>query len=307
MPSIFHKNSDRSRAFGENRYWGILLLSPWLVGLVIFKLVPILASLAISFTDFYLLEPGKYQFVGMENYIAVFKDSSAGIALTQTIILALVIIPIQTATAILLAALLSNPRLRMRNTLRTLFFIPSVLPALSATFMWQGFINPWSGWLNRLLLNPLGLASLNPLYSENASLPLFVLTSLWAVGPGLLIMMSAMQAIPPEIHEAARIDGAGPFRHFFSITLPMVSPATFFTLVLNMTAILGGAVLLDRGNNFSFSLTSYDGYINHVLFDMFRLGQASSAAWIFFVFVMVFVLMLFVTAKYWVYFPNREA
>ena len=301
------KTSDIPRSYSENRYWGLLFLSPWLLGLLLFKLVPILGSLAISFTDFYLLEPGKTQFVGLQNYIATFQDANASLALIQTGVLALIIIPFQTAAAIFLAALLSNPRLRMRNTLRTLFFIPSVLPALSASYMWEGFLNPSSGWLNRLLLNPLGLANLIHMPYGDSELQLFVITSLWAIGPGFLIMLSAMQAIPPEIHEAARIDGAGRFRHFFAITLPLVSPATFFTLLLNSTAVLGGAVLLDRGYNFGNRITSYDGYTNHLLFDMFRLGQASSAAWLFFVFVMLIVSTLLVTSKYWVYFPTGEA
>ncbi len=297
---------DVPRSYNENRIWGLLLISPWLLGLVIFKLVPILVSLGLSFTDFYLLEPKSYQFIGLENYISVFKDPNSGAVLLQTLGMALMIIPVQVGSAILLATLLSNRRLHFSNTLRSLFFIPSILPALSATFMWQGFVNPASGWLNRLFLNPLGLGSLNHLYSRGGGLPLFVLTSLWSIGPGFLIMLGAIHGIPAEIHEAARMDGAGRLRNFFSITLPLISPATFFTLILNLTSVLGGVVLLDRGNNFNNALSSYDAYVNYLLFNMFRLGEASSAAWIFFVFVFIIVLTLFATSKYWVYFPDRE-
>ncbi len=301
-------NQDRGmpRSYNENRYWGLFLISPWLIGLIIFKLIPILTSLGLSFTDFYLLEPKNYQFVGIDNYLSVMKDPNSGFVLLQTMALALVIIPVQAGSAIFLATLLSNRRLRMSNTLRSLFFIPSILPVLSTTFMWQGFVNPSTGWLNRMLLNPLGLGGLNHLYTRGGGLSLFILTSFWAIGPGFLIMLGAMQAIPPEIHEAARIDGAGRLRHFFSITLPLISPATFFTIILNLTSVLGGVVLLDRGNNFNNVLSSYDAYVNYTLFSLFRLGQASSAAWIFFLFAMLIVLTLFATSKYWVYFPDRE-
>ncbi len=306
MQIQIRKKRSSPQPYGENRFWGLLLILPWLLGLLFFKLIPILSSLTFSFTDFYLLEPGKTQFVGLENYIAIFNDPDSWKVLGQTLSLALIIIPIQVGAAISMATLLSNPKLRMANTLRTLFFIPSILPALSAALMWQGFLNPSSGWLNQLLLNPLGLGSLNHLNARSAGLPLFIITSLWSIGPGFLIMLGSMQSIPPEIHEAARIDGAGRLRQFFSITLPLISPATFFTIILNLTGLLGGVVLLDHGNTYNNSLSSYDAYINFLLFSMFRLGRASSAAWIFFVFVMMIVLTLFVTSKYWVYFPDRE-
>jgi len=172
--------------------------------------------------------------------------------------------------------------------------------------MWQGYVNPATGWLNRLILDPLGLASLNHFYARGASQPLFILSSLWTIGPGILIMMGAMQGISSEIYESALMDGAGRLTRFFKITIPLITPAIFFSLVLNLTAVFGGAILLDRGNRWRADFSSYDGYINYVLFDMFKLGYASSLAWIFFVFMMILVLILFGTSRRWVYFPDRE-
>jgi ABC-type sugar transport system permease subunit len=126
--------------------------------LVLFKLAPLLATLGISFTDFYLLTPDKMSFVGLNNYIDVFKDPNLGAAFLGTIELALIVIPLQTVAAILLASLLGNEKLRMKDTLRVLFFLPSIIPSAAALFIWGGFVNPKSGWLNPLLLNPLGLA-----------------------------------------------------------------------------------------------------------------------------------------------------
>ena len=102
------------------------------------------------------------------------------------------------------------------------------------------------------------------------------------------------------------VDGANRLRRFFSITLPMVTPAIFFTLILNLTAIFGGAILLDRGNTFNSSLSSVDTYLYYILFGTFRLGSAASLAWIFFIFMLALVLFLFATSKRWVYFPDRE-
>jgi len=288
------------------RQVGLLLIAPWLVGLLIFKLVPILASLALSFTDFHLLNPDKIQFVGLANYRIIFRDEEVVTVLWQTVKLALVIIPMQTFASIVVAALLSSQRLLGKNIMRILFFLPSIIPAFAAALMWQGYVNPATGWLNRLILDPLGLASLNHFYARGASQPLFILSSLWTIGPGILIMMGAMQGISSELYESALMDGAGRLTRFFKITIPLITPAIFFSLVLNLTAVFGGAILLDRGSRWRADFSSYDGYINYVLFDMFKLGYASSLAWIFFVFVMILVLILFGTSKRWVYFPDRE-
>jgi multiple sugar transport system permease protein len=288
------------------RIWGVILIAPWIIGLLVFKLIPILASLVLSLTDFFLLEPKAVQFIGLRNYIGVFTDGTTWSVLLRTVSLALMIIPVQTGAAILLAAILSNQRLRAKNLLRMLFFLPSIIPSTAAVYMWQGFVNPNTGWLNRLILGPIGLASWNHLYARGEAQSLYIVSSLWAIGPGFLIIMGAMQGIPAEVLEAAKVDGANRLRRFFSVTLPMVSPAVFFTLVINLMTVFGGAILLDRGHNLNTNTSSYDGYVYYVLFRLFKLGYASSVAWMFFLFIMALVLILFFTSKYWVYFPDQE-
>ena len=287
---------------------GLILISPWLIGLLLFKLVPILASFVFSFTDFHLLNPDQIQFTGLQNYKILLRDSLAGTALWQTIKLAFVIIPLQTFTSVFVAALLSSQQLLAKNTMRILFFLPSIIPAFSAGLMWQGFVSPSTGWLNRLILSPLGLEVLNTFSSRDpSSQSLFIISSLWTIGPSILIMMGAMQGISNEIYEAAHIDGAGRLTRFFKITMPLITPAIFFSLVLNLTAVFGGAILLDRDSRWRNDFSSYDGYDNFVLFEMFKLGYASSLAWVFFIFVLILVLILFGTSKRWVYFPDRES
>ena len=208
--------------------------------------------------------------------------------------------------SIILAALLNSPRLKARTALRTLFFLPSIIPSVAILFMWFGFIDPTTGWLNRLILEPLGLTGFNDVYSEGAISLLFAISSLWSIGPGMLIMLAALQSIAPEVHEASRVDGAGPFTRFFSITLPLISPAIFFALIINMISVFGGVILLDRGNVFSGSVSPVDGYISFMMFNKMELGYASSLAWIFFILVMVIVMILFSTSRRWVYFPDQE-
>ena len=299
----------KARHISQLRYkrrLGLLLILPWLIGLSIFKLAPILVTFGISFTDFFLLTPDTFKFVGLKNYISLVKDPNLYTAFLGTFKLALIVIPIQVLAAILLASLLNDQRLRMKNSLRVLFFLPSIIPSVASLFMWQGFVNPRSGWLNPLFLNPLGLAKYVHFSTRGATPSLTILATFWSIGPGFLIILGAMQGIPADVFEAALVDGATRLRRFFSITLPMITPAIFFTIILNLTAIFGGAILMDRGNNFNSSLSSVDSYLYYILFDTFRLGSAASLAWIFFIFMLVLVVVLFVTSKYWVYFPDRE-
>ncbi|MBN2387607.1 MAG: sugar ABC transporter permease [Anaerolineales bacterium] len=290
----------------HKRLWGLLLVTPWLLGLLLFKLVPILASLSFSLTDFFLLTPNEVDFVWFDNYLNVLRDDKTWAALLGTLQLAAWILPLQTGASMLLATLLSSKRLWLKDTLRVLFFLPSIIPSAAATFMWQGFIRPGSGWLYTLILGPLGLGDLIRISSRSPTSGLIVLASLWTIGPGMLIILGAMQGVESEIYEAAAMDGAGWLRRFFSMTLPMVSPAVFFSLVLNLTAVFGGAILLDRGRSFNSNLSSYDNLVYYVLFRTFRLGEASSLAWLFFVLVMILVVILFWSARYWVYYPDRE-
>jgi multiple sugar transport system permease protein len=199
------------------------------------------------------------------------------------------------------------PGLKASTLIRTLFFLPSIIPSVAIAFMWRGFVDPNVGWLNRFILQPLGLLGFSDVYSDAAVGLLFTISSLWSIGPGMLIMLGAMQGISSEIQEAARVDGAGPLVRFFKITLPMISPAIFFSLVINLIAVFGGVILLDRGNVFSGSNSPFDGYISYWLFDERQLGYAASLAWFFFVLVMVAVVALFASSRRWVYYPELEA
>jgi multiple sugar transport system permease protein len=289
-----------------DQIFGLLLIAPWLVGFLLFKLLPILASLAISFTNFYMLEPGDTKFIGLENYTRFFGDEAVAFLLLQTLSAAISTIPLQLIASIILAALLGNPRLKGKMLMRTLFFIPSIIPSIAILFMWFGFLDPTTGWLNRFILEPLGLGGQGGIFAEGAFRFVFTISSLWSIGPGVLIMLGAIQSVSPEIEEAARVDGAGPIMRFFSITLPMISPAIFFTLIINLITVFGGVILLDRGTTFSGSSSPFDQYITYQMFEEFDLGYASTLAWGFFVIVMIIVVSLFSSSRRWVYYPDRD-
>ena len=277
---------------------GLVFMSPWIIGFILFKLIPILAALGFSFTNFYMLEPDQTKFIGLKNYFDILGDQHAGASIFGSIGNFLFIVPIQMVSALALAVIASSARLRNKLLLRTLFFLPSIIPAIAILSIMRGLADPRIGWINQLILEPLNLPS-------SSAMGLFpVVLALWSIGPTFIIMLSAIQSIPTEIIEAARVDGAGPIIRLFSIVLPMISPAIFFSLVINMTNAFGGVVLLDRGMPFNQSLSPMESYITHQMFSLGRLGYASALAWIMFLMVMLVIVALFRSARYWVYFPQ---
>ena len=275
---------------------GLLFLSPWLVGFILLKALPILAALIFSFTDFQMLTPEATKFVGLENYIRFFGDSEAGASLFGSLGYFLLTVPLEMVVALGLAAVFTSARLKFKQVSQTLIFMTSIIPATSIFFIFLGALQ----YAQRLIIEPMGLP---PVLDFGLLLPFM---ALWSIGPGFLIMYSAMESVPTEIYEAARVDGAGPLARFVNITLPMISPAIFFTLVVNLTGAFGGAVLLDRGYILNFSLSPMESYINATMFSEADLGYASALAWLTFAVMMTITALLFRSANRWVYFPEED-
>ena len=293
--SIQIKSARGTRLQQEARI-GLLFLSPWLIGFVLLKALPILAALVFSVTDFRMLNPGETKFIGLENYAHFFRDSIAGASLFGSLGYFLLTVPLEMIVALLLAAIFTSPRLKNKRTSRTLIFMTSIIPATSIFFIFLGSLQ----YAERLIIQRFDLPPIN---GFGLLLPFM---ALWSIGPGFLIILSAMESVPNELYEAARVDGAGPFARFVFITLPMISPAIFFTLVVNLTGAFGGAVLLDRGYILNFSLSPMEGYINENMFTQGNLGYASALAWVTFAVMMTLTVLLFRSAQRWVYFPEGD-
>ena len=275
---------------------GLLFISPWLIGFILLKALPILAALIFSLTDFKMLTPEATRFVGLENYIRFFGDTVAGASLFGSLGYFLLTVPLEMIVALILAALFTSERLKNKRILRTLIFMTAIIPSTSIFFIFLGSLQ----YAERLIFRPMNLP---PIEGFGLLMPFM---ALWSIGPGFLILYAAMESVPNEIYEAARVDGAGPLARFVLITLPMISPAIFFTLVVNLTGAFGGAVLLDRGYILSFSLSPMESYINDTMFSQADLGYASALAWVTCAVMMTITIILFRSAKRWVYFPEED-
>ena len=290
------KTPTRTRLQQEARI-GWLFLSPWIIGFILLKALPILAAFIFALTDFQMLAPEETSFVGLSNYIRFLGDVQAGSSLFASLSYFLLTVPLEMVVALVLAAILTSERLKNKGLLRTLIFMTSIIPATSIFFIFLGSLE----YAERLIFTPLNLP---PIEGFNLLIPFM---ALWSIGPGFLILYSAMESVSNEIYEAARVDGAGPLARFVYITLPMISPAIFFTLVINLTGAFGGAVLLDRGYILNFSLSPMENYINNTMFSEADLGYASALAWVTFAVMMTITILLFRSARRWVYFPEEDS
>lgn len=280
---------------------GLAFLSPWLLGFILLKCIPILLSFIYSLTDFHMLEPNNIKFIGLANYATVFSDSEAIINLGGSLGYYVFAVPVQMILALFLALVFTSWRLKAKRLLIPLFFMPSIIPAAAILSVWMGMVDLKTGWFNLLLLQFFGLP---PSYGIGALFSLAFLLSIWSIGPGFLIMLGAIEAIHSDINDAARIDGAGSIARLFFITLPLISPAIFFTLVINLTSAFGGTILLDRGFVFHQSLSPMENYITRQMFTNSDLGYACALAWVMFSITISITIWLFRSARSWVYFPE---
>jgi multiple sugar transport system permease protein len=291
------------------RIWGWIFLSPWIIGIIAFTIIPIVASAAFSFTNFELNRPEDVEFVGLQNYQKLFEDPLVGVSLRVTLTFAAISLPFAIVLPIALALLMNNKHLKGKRLFRTLFYMPFIVPVVSAVLVWGGMLNSETGWFNRAL-EMLGIGGPDWLNSTTWIYPTLVIVGLWGIGNAYLITLAGLQSVPTELYEAATVDGAGPFRRFSAITFPMISPIVFYNLIL---AVIG----LFRYFEIPFVLKGSEGlpgqstwFVNlhfwRTTFGFLDMGYGSTLAWMLFAMTMVVTLFLFYTARFWVYYSSGD-
>jgi multiple sugar transport system permease protein len=264
---------------------GLAFVSPWLVGFGLFTAYPLLSSLYYSFTRYDLTTAP--QFIGTRNYVdLILHDSTFREAIYHTLYFTAASVVTGTLVALALARFLHSITSNIVAALRTVVFLPSILPLVAGTILWLWVLNPSYGIVNRVL-SLVGITGPAWFASPNWSVPSLVLLSAWQVGPWVVIYLAALQSIRKDIYEAVAIDGAGPVRTFLKITVPLLSPIILFNVVLNMIAglqvftqgfVAGGTDGAPAG-----SLLFVGTYIYDQAFVQFNVGYASALAWILFV------------------------
>lgn len=294
----------------QQRRWGWLFMSPWLIGFVIFTAFPMIASLYFSFTNFDLNNPDKMQFIGLGNWQKLFTDPLALQSMGVTLKFGLMAVPLGLIIPIGMAALLHSKYLRGRRFWTTLFYMPYMVPAVSGVFIWQAFLNTDTGWLNRIL-RLIGIT--NPpdwRYDEGWLLVSFLLIGLWGVGNAMLTILATMQGVPTELYEASSVDGANAFTKFVRITLPMISPVIFYNLVLSVIGIMQyftvPYIVTQGSGDPNKAAYFYNMHLYKTAFHFTDMGYGSALAWFMFLVALVFTVALFATARKWVYYASGE-
>jgi ABC-type sugar transport system permease subunit len=294
---------------GREAAWGFIFIGPWLIGLLLFTAGPMIAALIISMTNFDLLHPESIRFVGFDNYVRMASDPNVAKSIQVTFIFAAIAIPLTMLSSLTFALLLNSRRLFGRSIFRTLFYMPVVIPLVASTLVWVGFLNTETGWLNSIL-GALGLPQPDWINSEVWIYPALSLIGLWGVGNFMLINLAGLQSVPTELYEASRIDGAGTWRQFRHITIPMISPILLYNLVI---ALVGTFQYFTQ----AYTITNGRGDPNNatlfINLDLFReafnfnkMGYGAAIAWLLFVLVMILTLAIFALARGRVYYAGSE-
>lgn len=280
-----------------------LMLSPWLIGILVFVAGPMIASFVISFMDWPLFMPPVW--VGFENFSLLFKDPLFYTSLYNTAIYTLVGVPLQITTALIMAFLL-NQRVKGLAIFRSLFYMPSVTPAVAVAVIWLWIYNPDYGLANALL-SAAGLPKLEWLWHPSTSKWSLILMSTWTVGTPMIILVAGLQGIPQSLYEAAEIDGASPLRKVWSVTLPLLTPAIFLVTVMQLIwsfQVFTLAYVTTNGGPQNSTLF-YVLYLFRHGFEYFQMGYASAMAWVLFAIIMLATWIQLRLSKRWVHYEGE--
>jgi multiple sugar transport system permease protein len=285
--------------------WFYLLISPWLIGLVLFQAGPVVAAFLLSFAEWPLPRPPS--FVGLAHFRTLLADPLLGRALFNTAYYALGTVPPGIALGLFLALLL-DVRHRGVYFFRTIFFLPAAVSGVATVLLWSWVFNPRYGIANGLLAL-VGIRGPAWLQDEAWAMPALILMSLWTVGTNMIVYLAALQGVPQELYEAASLDGAGRWARFRRITWPLVSPVTFFLVVVNLIGafqVFTPTYILTRGgpNNATLTLPLYI-YLN--AFSWGKLGYASALALVLFLMILSLTILQFRLAERWIFYAGGDA
>ncbi|WP_336500318.1 sugar ABC transporter permease [Microbacterium paraoxydans] len=301
------KTRQRDRYNRREALAGYLFISPWLIGFLIFTAGAMVYSLYISFSS-YNLATNSARPVGIDNYTNLFEDPRVGVSLANTLFYVVMAVPLEIVFALVLALLLNRVG-RGAGFFRVLYYLPKMTPAVATAAVFFLLLNGNSGAINQFL-RLFGIPGPQWLVDPAWVKPSIVIMTLWTVAGTMVIFLAALKNVPVELYEVASLDGAGPIRKFFSITLPMISGAMFFNvIVLSIAAfqIFDQAYLLfwrDQSNSSPEASLFYAIYLFQQAFRQFNFGFAAAMAWLLFVIIMIITLIQVKVGNRFVYYEG---
>lgn len=288
--------------------WGYLFISPWIVGFLLLTLAPVVATFIFTFLNLRLNQQQPVRFVGVDNYVDLLNDPRAWEALSVTLRFAAIALPIGLLVPFALAMLLNSKSLRGSRYFQALFFMPYVIPFVAALFAWGSMLNAEAGWLNGLL-GWIGIDGPDWLNDPSWIYPGLVVIGLWGIGSAVIINIAGLQNVPTELYDAARVDGAGFWAQLRHVTLPMMSPVIFYSLTLGLVAVLQYflvPLVLNSGTGRPAGTTYFFNiYVYNTFFTFGNVSYGATLAWLLFVVILAATLLLFWSARFWVYYAGE--
>ncbi|MFI9551505.1 carbohydrate ABC transporter permease [Nonomuraea endophytica] len=280
-----------------------LFVSPWLLGFILFTAGPIIAAIVISFMEWNLLKAP--QWVGLANYERMFSDPEFWESIENTVQYGVGYVALGVTFTFVMALLLNQP-LRFQGLFRTVMYMPSVVSGLATALLWLNILHPDYGLINKVLAT-VGITGPGWLASQEWAIPALVLMAVWGAGNTIVIYLAGLQGIPKSLYEAAEIDGAGWWRRFWSVTVPMMSPVIFFNVVTGFIGALQGYVLiLAMTEGGPGNATMVLGlYIYRHAFVYFDMGYAAALSWAMFAIIIAVTAIQFALARRWVHYEFK--
>ena len=307
MENLTEKHIHKKiKKYPRNYKWGILFISPWLVGFFGLQLYPLLQSLYYSFTDFSILSDGKW--IGIRNYAELFNtDRYFWKSFKLTVKYAFMTVPMKLLFALFIAMIL-NMKLKFINIFRTIYYLPSIMGgSVAVSILWK-FMFMKEGIVNRFL-GMVGIPAINWLGMPDTALFTISLLVVWQFGSSMVLFLAGLKNVPQELYEAASVDGATKVRQFFSITLPMISPIIVFNFMMQTINALqeftAVSVITNGGPNHGTYLMGLKIYED--AFSTLKMGYASATSWILFLVVLMITSLLFKSSDAWVFYNDGGA
>ena len=283
---------------------GYFYILPWLIGFLVFKLYPFGSSLIYSFSDYQLFD-GISEW-GIFNYLEIFTDRKIMGSFITTIKYGLMTVPLNLVFALFVAYIL-NFKLKGVKFFRTAYYIPSILGgSVAIAVLWKAIFKV-DGIVN-MILGAFGLEAVDWLTDPTWALFIICLLRVWQFGSAMVIFLAALKGVPADLYEAASLDGAGKWRQFFFVTVPMITPVIFYNLVTQICQAFqefnGPYIITNGGPRSSTTLISLLIYNN--AFKSYEMGMASAQAWVLFLMVCILTVIAFVSQKKWVYYSDED-
>jgi ABC-type sugar transport system permease subunit len=288
---------------------GLLFVSPWIIGFLLFTLFPMIATFAFTFLNVTLAQEQPLQFVGLDNYVRLFNDDRVWDSLFVTLKFAALWLPVSVLVPFLVALGLNSRFVLGSHMFRALFFLPFVVPFVAGVLVWQQTLGD-DGWFNEVLKLVGWQDPPSWLFSATWIYPAMVIMGIWGIGAGIVINLAGLRGIPTELYEAARIDGAGSWAQVRSVTIPLMSPILFYTLILGVIEVLQYflvPLVLKNGTGEPAGATMfYNLNLYLTFFNYQQMSYGATMAWFLFAIALFATLILFRLSRRYVYYAGER-